>query len=93
MMKKEDGSKCQSNEENAEVFHKHFEKLYNRTPTFDPSVIDLLEQHPLAITGGRVLADGKIQKTIKSLKNKVNLNVKKWPWESLNNDHSVREKT
>ena len=30
MMKKEDGSKCTTSEENAEVFQNHFQKFYNR---------------------------------------------------------------
>ena len=32
MMKKEDGSKCSTSEENAEVFRSHFEKLYGELP-------------------------------------------------------------
>ena len=47
MMTKEDGSKCQTPEENAEVFHKHFKKLYNRKATFDVSALDLLDQYPV----------------------------------------------
>ena len=47
MVKKEDGSKCSTPEENAEVFRSHFEKLYGRTPTFDPTVIDLIEQNAM----------------------------------------------
>ena len=37
MMQKEDGSKCTTSEENAEVFRQHFEKLYNREEAFDES--------------------------------------------------------
>ena len=47
MMKKHDGSKCVSAEENAEVFRQHFHKLYEREPVFDPTVIDLLESQPV----------------------------------------------
>ena len=47
MMKKHDGSKCVSAEENAEVFRQHFHKLYEREPVFDPMVIDLLESQPV----------------------------------------------
>ena len=43
-MTKEDGSKAQNSEENAEVFRVHFEKLYSRTPNYDPSCIDCLNQ-------------------------------------------------
>ena len=44
-MTKNDGSKWTSAEENAEVFKNHFEQLYDRKPTFDPTVLDLLDQH------------------------------------------------
>ena len=47
MMTKEDGSGCRTPEENAKVFHKHFEKLYNRNDMFDMSVLDLLDQLPV----------------------------------------------
>ena len=46
MMVKEDGTKCSSAEENAEVFRTRFQKLYSRSPDFDPSIIELLEQMP-----------------------------------------------
>ena len=39
-MQKEDGSKCFTSEENAKVFRHHFEKLYNREPVFDASVLE-----------------------------------------------------
>jgi len=44
MMLKENGDKCSSSEENAEVFRAHFEKLYYRPTTFDLSILDLLDQ-------------------------------------------------
>ena len=69
MMIKEDGSKCKNNEENAEVFYRHFEKLYNRTPTFDPTVIELLDQHPSVAFNDSIPDDNEILKAIKRLKN------------------------
>jgi len=48
MMTKTDGSKCKTAEENAEVFRAHFQQLYDRHPVFDPTVIELLAQAPIA---------------------------------------------
>lgn len=45
---KEDGSKAKTSEENADVFRVHFEKLYNRKPEFDPTIIESLEQRTVA---------------------------------------------
>ena len=49
-MKKTDGSLATSPEENAGVFADAFEKLYDRTPQVDASVLDALPQSP-EITG------------------------------------------
>ena len=68
-MKKEDGSLSNSPEESAEVFSCHFEKLYNQTPTFDPSVIDLLEQRPVVQDCDHIPTDDEISDAIKRLKN------------------------
>ena len=46
-MTKNDGSKCKSAEENAEVFKIHFEQLYNRQAIFDPQALDSLDQQPV----------------------------------------------
>ena len=43
-MKKADGTRASTPEENAAVFTEHFEKLYGHAASFDPSVIDLLQQ-------------------------------------------------
>ena len=43
-MSKEDGTKAQTSEENAEVFRAHFERLYSRPPNFDPTCIDCIDQ-------------------------------------------------
>ena len=45
MMKIEDGSKCVSSEENAEVFRIHFSKLYNREESYDPSILSSSNKH------------------------------------------------
>ena len=67
-MKKPDGSKCQSPAENAEVFKTHFESLYGRTANFDPSVIDLLKQHPVATDCDHAPTDDEIKNAIKKLR-------------------------
>ena len=45
-MKKQDGTRCHTPEENAEVFRDHFEQLYGRQPTFEWSVLDDIPQQP-----------------------------------------------
>ena len=45
-MQKEDGSKCTTSEENAEVFRQHFEKLYNREEAFDESILSSIPDYP-----------------------------------------------
>ena len=69
MMKKSDGTKCASPEENAEVFREHFNKLYDREPVFDPTVIDLLERQPVFDGLDHPPTDDEITKATLSLKN------------------------
>ena len=45
-MKKADGQLASSAAENADVFKQHFSKLYGRKPSYDPAVLNLLEQLP-----------------------------------------------
>ena len=71
MMTKENGEKCSTAEENARVFKDHFEKLYNRTPSYDPSVLDLLDQHPIMESTGLPPQDEEISNAISRLKNKA----------------------
>ena len=71
MMTKEDGSICQTAEENAKVFHKHFENLYNRNPDFDAEIIDLLDQLPTVDSAGHVPEHVEIRKAILHLNNKA----------------------
>ena len=56
-MIKQNGNICTSSEENAKVFHNHFEKIYDRAATFDPSVLDLLDQHPVIPNFDHILDD------------------------------------
>ena len=46
-MRKEDGTRCKSCEENAQFFKEHFKKLYERVSTCDRSVLELLQQEPV----------------------------------------------
>ena len=40
-MRKEDGTRSKSSEENAQVFKEHFKNLYERVPICDRSVLEL----------------------------------------------------
>ena len=71
MMTKENGEKCSTPEENANVFRTHFDKLYNRTPTYDESVLDLLDEHPTIESTALPPQDKEISKAITHLKNKA----------------------
>ena len=70
MMTKEDGSKCKNPQENAEVFKTHFQKLYGRTPHFDESVVDLIEQKPILNDLHRTPSEEEILVATNHLKNK-----------------------
>lgn len=71
MMQKDDGSKCKTPEENAEVFRCHFEKLYGRQPSFDRAVIDNLEQQPIVQECDHLPTDDEIRKAVRKMKNKA----------------------
>ena len=71
MMKKPDGTKCKSSEENAEVFRNHFEKLYDRHSTFDPEILNLLEQSPVLTVCEQRPTRNDIRKALCRLKNKA----------------------
>ena len=70
-MKKPDGTKCKSSEENAEVFRNHFEKLYDRHSTFDPEILNLLEQSPVLTVCEQRPTRNDIRKALCRLKNKA----------------------
>ena len=63
-----DGSKCQTPAENADVFRMHFDSLYGRTANFDPSVIDLLKQHPVVDNCDHVPTDDEIRTATRKLR-------------------------
>ena len=69
MMYKEDGTKCQSPEDNAEVFKKHFEKLYNKPSNSDPSILDHLEDSPIDDPLGFTPSIEEVRSAINHLKN------------------------
>ena len=69
MMTKDNGTKCTSSAENAEVFRAHFEKLYGRQPAFDASVLDLLVQQPIITGCDHLPTDEQVEKAMKKLKN------------------------
>ena len=48
-MKQRDGTLASTPEENAQVFADHFKGLYERVPTFDSSVLDLVKQREIAV--------------------------------------------
>jgi len=68
-MRKEDGTRAQSPEENADVFRSHFEKLYARDQDFDSSVTDLLEGKPIFQNADMSPSKEEIKAAIKRLKN------------------------
>ena len=70
-MKKPDGSVCKSPAENAEVFRNHFSELYGRQPTYDESVLELLQQQPIATGLDHMPTDDEILSAVCKLKNKA----------------------
>ena len=68
-MKKPDGTLCINAQENASVFREHFEKLYDRNPRFDPTVLDSLEQLPVQIGYDALPNDDEISRATSRLKN------------------------
>ena len=70
-MCKEDGTTCLNSQENAEVFKKHFQKLYGKDPSYDNSVINLLEQLPTHEGFDSIPTDDEIINAVKGLRNKA----------------------
>ena len=66
-MRKEDGTLCETAEENAEVFRSHFQKLYGQPPVYDESIINLLPQRPV-VSVDSLPDDTEIKKAISKLK-------------------------
>ena len=69
MMRKEDGTRSKSSEENAQVFKEHFKNLYERVPTSDRSVLELSLQEPIKSGVDHPPTDEEILKAVNSLKN------------------------
>ena len=67
-MKKVDGTMCTSEQENAEVFRIHFEKLYNNVTPFDKSMIDEIEQRCVDPTLDQPPTLGDVRRHIKMAK-------------------------
>ena len=44
-MKRPDGTSCSTPEENAQVFHSHFQTLFDKEAIYDESVLEELPQH------------------------------------------------
>ena len=68
-MKKADGTRASTPEENATVFADHFEQLYGHTATYDSSVIDLLPQCEVKPGLDHVPTDDEIRSSVGRLNN------------------------
>ena len=68
-MKKPNGTLCTNAKENATVFRDHFEKLYDKTPHFDPTVLDTLEQSPVHTGYDMIPSEEEIVRATSKLKN------------------------
>ena len=84
-MKKADGSICSNAKENASVFRDHFEKLYDKQPTFDPTVLDTLPQTPVHTGYDHLPSDEEIVKATSKLKNSApgESGISSYEWKSL----------
>ena len=67
MMKRANGTKATSAEENAAIFAEGFQELYGRVATFDGKVLDLLPQRPVAMDLERRPDDGDISRAMARL--------------------------
>ena len=67
MMRKRDGTRATTSEENASVFAEHFEKLYGHEASYDPSVIDLLPQRGVVPDLEHPPSDEEIRHAVKRL--------------------------
>ena len=68
-MKKSDGSRADSAEENATVFADHFETLYGRTPAFKWEVLDTISQQPTATGLDHLPTDIEVRSALAKLNN------------------------
>jgi hypothetical protein len=63
-MRREDDSHTETLANGAEVFDKHYHKLYGRIPDFNPSILDLLPQAPPFPSIGVLPTDDEIAKSV-----------------------------
>ena len=68
-MKKSDGSRADSAEENATVFADHFETLYGRTPVFKWEVLDTISLQPTATGLDHLPSDIEVRSALAKLNN------------------------
>ena len=66
-MKKADGTRATTPEENAGVFAEHFEKLYGREASFDPSVLELISQRDVMPDLDQAPSDDEIRRAVRRL--------------------------
>ena len=67
MLKKTDGSTCNSVKENADTFLHHFKTLYQRAPAYDPSVVDILTKYPTIHDAAKPSTNEEIKAAINKL--------------------------
>ena len=70
-MKKEDGSLCKSPQENADVFHTHFHRLYGLPPKYDATVIEAIPQRPVVQGYDTPPSDKEFLSAVSKLKEKA----------------------
>lgn len=70
-MRKEDGTKYRTSEENAEVLRGHIKKPYEREPSYDRTVLDLLSEQPTVEGPVSPPSEKEILEETKSLRNKA----------------------
>ena len=68
-MQKADGTRASTPEENASVFASHFEKLYGRAATFDPTVLDSLPPRDTVPDLDHTPTDEEIRRAVRRLNN------------------------
>ena len=71
MMTKSDGSKCTTPAEYTGVFREHFEKLFDRVPTFREEAASMIEQLPVRDEYGEEPDDDEIRAACRRLKERT----------------------
>ena len=68
-LRKPDGSLCNTPNDNADIFHNHFNNLFQAAAPTDPSLLNDLEQLNIQEEGGEIPSDTEIMAAIKKLNN------------------------